>query len=104
MKPSSAARRRKPRKSRLRQRSPRPARKRPRNNTADRIELPRHFPRSNPRDAVERSSPYADRTDEELLALFRQGTHEAFGALVRRYEGVLYGYLRRYLGNSDLAD
>ena len=67
-------------------------------------ELIRHFPRSNLRDAVERSSPYADRTDEELLALFRQGTHEAFGALVRRYEGVLYGYLRRYLGDSDLAD
>jgi RNA polymerase sigma-70 factor, ECF subfamily len=53
---------------------------------------------------VERSSPYADCSDEELLALFRQGTHEAFGALVRRYEGVLYGYLRRYLGDSDLAD
>jgi RNA polymerase sigma-70 factor (ECF subfamily) len=53
---------------------------------------------------VASSSPYADCTDEELLALFRQGTHEAFGALVRRYEGVLYGYLRRYLGDSDLAD
>ncbi len=53
---------------------------------------------------MDRSSPYADCSDEELLALFRQGTHEAFGALVRRYEGVLYGYLRRYLGASDLAD
>lgn len=53
---------------------------------------------------MERSSPYADCSDEELLALFRQGTHEAFGALVRRYEGVLYGYLRRYLADSDLAD
>ena len=51
-----------------------------------------------------RSSPYADCADEELLALFRQGTHEAFGALVRRYEGELYGYLRRYLGDRDLAD
>ncbi len=29
---------------------------------------------------------------------------EAFGALVRRYEGELYGYLRRYLGSSDLAE
>ena len=36
------------------------------------------------RDAVARSSPYADCTDEELLALFRQGTREAFGTLVRR--------------------
>jgi RNA polymerase sigma-70 factor (ECF subfamily) len=49
-------------------------------------------------------SPYADCPDEELLALFRQGTHEAFGALVRRYEGELYGYLRRYVGDRDLAE
>jgi RNA polymerase sigma-70 factor (ECF subfamily) len=53
---------------------------------------------------VASSSPYADCSDEELLALFRQGTHEAFGALVRRYEGEMYGYLRRYLGDRDLAD
>lgn len=51
-----------------------------------------------------RTTPYADCSDEELLALIRQGTREAFGALVRRYEGALYGYLRRYLGDSDLAD
>jgi RNA polymerase sigma-70 factor (ECF subfamily) len=56
------------------------------------------------RDAVASSSAYADCSDEELLALFRQGTQEAFGALVRRYEGELYGYLRRYLGDRDLAD
>ena len=51
-----------------------------------------------------RTTPYADCSDEELLALIRQGTREAFGALVRRYEGALYGYLRRYLGDSNLAD
>jgi RNA polymerase sigma-70 factor (ECF subfamily) len=56
------------------------------------------------RDIVAQTSPYVDCSDEELLALFRQGTHEAFGALVRRYEGELYGYLRRYLADSDLAD
>ena len=50
------------------------------------------------------SSSFADCSDEELLALFRQGTIEAFGTLVRRYEGELYGYLRRYLGDRDLAD
>lgn len=50
------------------------------------------------------SSPYADCSDEELLTLFRQGTSEAFGALVRRYEGELHGYLRRYLNDSDLAE
>jgi len=53
---------------------------------------------------VARSSPYADCSDEELLALFRQGTTEAFGELVHRYEGELYGYLRRYTSDSDLAE
>ena len=43
-------------------------------------------------------------SDEELLACFRRGQREAFGALVRRYEGELYGYLRRYLGDANLAD
>ena len=56
------------------------------------------------RDTVAASSAFADCSDEDLLALFRQGTREAFGALVRRYEGELYGYLRRYLGDADLAD
>jgi len=42
-------------------------------------------------------------SDEELLACFRAGVREAFGALVRRYEGELFGYLRRYLGDADLA-
>ena len=42
-------------------------------------------------------------TDEELLARFQGGQRDAFGDLVRRYEGELFGYLRRYLGDSDLA-
>lgn len=50
------------------------------------------------------STPNAECSDEDLLALFRQGTREAFGTLVRRYEGELYGYLRRYLGDASLAD
>lgn len=50
------------------------------------------------------SKPFADCSDEELLALFRQGTTEAFGAIVRRFEGELYGYLRRYLGDAALAE
>src|SRR5205085_5636499 len=29
---------------------------------------------------------------------------DVFGALVRRYERELFGYLRRYLGDDDLAD
>jgi RNA polymerase sigma-70 factor (ECF subfamily) len=43
-------------------------------------------------------------TDEDLLARFRKGQTEAFGALVGRYERELYGYLRRYLGDADLAE
>lgn len=43
-------------------------------------------------------------SDEELLARFCRGQTEAFGVLLRRYERELYGYLRRYLGDSDLAE
>ncbi len=42
-------------------------------------------------------------TDEELLARFHRGQRDAFGDLVRRYEGELFGYLRRYVGDADLA-
>lgn len=45
-----------------------------------------------------------DPPDEELLDRLRQGQRDVFGALVRRYERELYGYLRRYLGDDDLAD
>jgi RNA polymerase sigma-70 factor (ECF subfamily) len=45
-----------------------------------------------------------DWSDEELLAHFRLGQREAFGALVRRYERELFGYLCRYLGDATLAD
>lgn len=41
--------------------------------------------------------------DEELLARLRDGERDVFGTLVRRYERELYGYLRRYLGDDDLA-
>jgi RNA polymerase sigma-70 factor, ECF subfamily len=50
------------------------------------------------------SDPLIDCSDEDLLAAFRRGQREAFGVLVRRYEGELYGYLRRYLGDGELAD
>ena len=43
-------------------------------------------------------------SDEDLLASFQSGRREAFGVLVRRYEGELYGYLRRYLGEGALAE
>lgn len=43
-------------------------------------------------------------SDEQLLTRLRAGERELFGALVRRYERELFGYLRRYLGDDDLAD
>lgn len=43
-------------------------------------------------------------SDEELLAQFCLGQTECFGALVKRYERELYGYLVRYLGDRELAD
>jgi RNA polymerase sigma-70 factor, ECF subfamily len=44
-------------------------------------------------------------TDEELLAEYRlAGSPQVFEALVRRYERELYNYLRRFLGNSVLAE
>jgi RNA polymerase sigma-70 factor (ECF subfamily) len=43
-------------------------------------------------------------TDEELLLRARRGDGEAFTLLVRRYERELFGYLARYLGDSNLAE
>jgi RNA polymerase sigma-70 factor (ECF subfamily) len=43
-------------------------------------------------------------SDEDLLSRFRRGQTDAFAVLVRRYQRELYGYLRRYLGDSELAE
>ena len=43
-------------------------------------------------------------SDEELMARFRKGQTDTFGVLLRRYERELFGYLRRYLGDSELAE
>ena len=43
-------------------------------------------------------------SDEELLSRLRSGERDGFGVLVRRYQRELYGYLRRYLGDANLAD
>lgn len=64
--------------------------------------LPR--PRIAFRGNVEPLDPQTSSSDEELLASFRRGQREAFGVLVRRYQGELFGYLRRYLGDSNLAE
>src|SRR5205807_10356765 len=56
------------------------------------------------RGIVEPSDSLTTSSDEDLLARFSNGQREAFGQLVRRYERELYGYLRRYLGDTNLAD
>jgi RNA polymerase sigma-70 factor (ECF subfamily) len=44
-------------------------------------------------------------TDERLLLSYQSSPEERFfEELVRRYEKELYGYLRHYLGNADMAD
>jgi RNA polymerase sigma-70 factor (ECF subfamily) len=53
---------------------------------------------------VDVPDPLSNCSDEELLGSFRRGKREAFGVLVRRYQGELFGYLRRYLGDSTLAE
>lgn len=70
--------------------------------TAGRREPPTGRPRTG--DRVLPDDPDDPRsTDEDLLAAIRAGRREWFGPLVRRYERELYGYLRRYLGDEELA-
>ena len=46
-----------------------------------------------------------DRTDEQLLMEYRsQGSRWAFEELVRRYERELFGYLRHYLDDAEMAE
>ncbi|MCZ2341228.1 MAG: sigma-70 family RNA polymerase sigma factor [Bacteroidales bacterium] len=52
---------------------------------------------SRPDDSIARLS------DEDLLTRIRSGAHDLFGELVRRYERELFGYLKRYTGNEELA-
>jgi RNA polymerase sigma-70 factor, ECF subfamily len=45
------------------------------------------------------------RSDEELLLAYRcKADREAFEELVRRYEKELYGYLRHYLNDAEMAE
>jgi RNA polymerase sigma-70 factor (ECF subfamily) len=44
-------------------------------------------------------------TDEQLLSEYRdRADRPAFEELVHRYERELYGYLRNYLGNAEMAE
>jgi RNA polymerase sigma-70 factor (ECF subfamily) len=47
----------------------------------------------------------ASPTDEELLLGYcASGDRDLFAELVRRYERELYSYLRRYLGDAEMAE
>jgi RNA polymerase sigma-70 factor, ECF subfamily len=51
------------------------------------------------------SQTLIDRTDEELLLDYRsRSDRPSFEELVRRYEKELYGYLRHYLGDAEMAE
>ncbi len=46
-----------------------------------------------------------DWTDEQLLLAYREsGDEQMFAELVHRYERELYSYLRRYLGDAEMAE
>ena len=46
-----------------------------------------------------------DPSDEQLLLRYRdEGRRESFATLVKRYERELFNYLRRYLGDSGMAE
>src|SRR5687767_10928541 len=48
---------------------------------------------------------FAAQSDEELLLSYRDtGNRELFALLVKRYERELYSYLRRYLGDAEMAE
>ncbi len=52
-----------------------------------------------------RPATLADWTDEDLLVSYsQQGDRRMFEELVHRYERELYSYLRRYLGNAEMAE
>ncbi|HUY93066.1 MAG TPA: sigma-70 family RNA polymerase sigma factor [Pirellulales bacterium] len=51
------------------------------------------------------SSAWLEAADEELLRRYcERGDRQAFTVLVHRYERELYSYLRRYLGDSAMAE
>ena len=50
-------------------------------------------------------APSAEWTDEDLMLQYQKhGDRRAFDQLVHRYEGELFSYLRRYLGDAHMAE
>jgi RNA polymerase sigma-70 factor (ECF subfamily) len=56
-------------------------------------------------EGAELATGLAGRSDEQLLLDYRdRGDRSAFTQLVERYEAELFSYLRRYLGDPEMAD
>jgi len=53
---------------------------------------------------VHPNNPLNQCSDEELLNRLRNGQRDVLGTLIRRYQRELFGYLRRYLGDAELAE
>ncbi len=55
--------------------------------------------------AAAESNDLSVRSDEDLLLDYRsRGDRPSFNTLVHRYERELFGYLRHYLGNAEMAE
>ena len=53
---------------------------------------------------VSQNANLAAQSDEELLLQYREaGDRQLFSQLVHRYERELFSYLRRYLGDAEMA-
>ena len=51
------------------------------------------------------SASEIETSDEELVQIYKEmGTRSIFEQLIQRYEREIYSYLRRYLGDAELAD
>lgn len=51
------------------------------------------------------SPPSSDVSDESLIVQYRDtGDRGLYETLIRRYEREIYSYLRRYIGNSEMAE
>lgn len=68
----------------------------------DRLAKPHIAPGA--RAQVKGQTPVDQRTDEQLLAAYRQGDRSSFTKLVERYQRELYLFLVRFLGNRAAAE
>lgn len=53
---------------------------------------------------LHRMNAFAEKTDEELVAAYRQGDRASFSALVERYQRELFHFLVRFLGDRAAAE